>query len=34
MANPISLLGKRKVRGDLFKDMREYLDERETDPLP
>jgi hypothetical protein len=27
-------LGKRKVRGDLFKDMRKYLDERETDPLP
>jgi len=27
-------LGKRKVPGDLFKDMRKYLDERETDPLP
>ena len=27
-------LGKRKVRGDLFKGMRKYLDERETDPLP
>jgi hypothetical protein len=27
-------LGKRKVRGDLFKNMRKYLDERETDPLP
>jgi hypothetical protein len=27
-------LGKRKVRGDLFKDMRKYLEERETDPLP
>jgi hypothetical protein len=27
-------LGKRKVRGNLFKDMRKYLDERETDPLP
>jgi hypothetical protein len=27
-------LGKRKVRGDLFKDMRKYLDERETEPLP
>jgi hypothetical protein len=27
-------LGKRKVRDDLFKDMRRYLDERETDPLP
>jgi len=27
-------LGKRKARGDLFKDMRKYLDERETDPLP
>lgn len=27
-------LGKRKIRGDLFKDMRKHLDERETDPLP
>jgi hypothetical protein len=27
-------IGKRKARADLFKDMREYLDERLTDPLP
>jgi hypothetical protein len=27
-------IGKRKSRADLFKDMREYLDERLTDPLP
>jgi hypothetical protein len=27
-------IGKRKVRGDLFKNMREFLDERLTDPLP
>jgi hypothetical protein len=27
-------LGRRKARGDLFKDMRKYLDERVTDPLP
>jgi hypothetical protein len=27
-------VGKRKARTDLFKNMREYLDERLTDPLP
>jgi len=27
-------LGRKPVRGDLFKNMRQYLDERETDPLP
>ena len=27
-------IGIRKPRGDLFKNMREYLDERLTDPLP
>ena len=27
-------LGSKKPRGDLFRDMRKYLDERETDPLP
>lgn len=27
-------VGIRKPRGDLFKDMREHLDERLTDPLP
>jgi hypothetical protein len=27
-------LGKRKVRGDLFKNMKQYLDERETASLP
>lgn len=27
-------IGHRKPRGDLFKNMREYLDKRETDPLP
>lgn len=27
-------LGRKPPRGDLFKNMRQYLDERETDPLP
>jgi hypothetical protein len=27
-------IGHRKPRGDLFRNMRPYLDERETDPLP
>ncbi len=27
-------IGRRKPRGDLFKNMRPYLDQRETDPLP
>jgi hypothetical protein len=27
-------LGRKPARGDLFKNMRQYLDERETDPLP
>jgi hypothetical protein len=27
-------VGRRKVRGDLFINMREYLDERLIDPLP
>jgi|ERR1700723_2432234 len=27
-------IGHRKPRGDLFKDMRKYLDDRLTDPLP
>ena len=27
-------IGRRKPRGDLFKDMRQHLDQRETDPLP
>jgi hypothetical protein len=27
-------IGHKKPRGDLFKNMREYLDKRETDPLP
>jgi len=27
-------LGRKPPRGDLFKNMRRYLDERETDPLP
>jgi len=27
-------IGRKTARGDLFKNMREYLDKRETDPLP
>ena len=27
-------VGKRQVRGDLFKDMRKYLEDRELEPLP
>lgn len=27
-------LGKRKARGDLFKDMKKYLDEIDSNPLP
>jgi hypothetical protein len=27
-------VGRKEARGDLFKNMRQHLDERETDPLP
>jgi hypothetical protein len=27
-------LGKRKMRGDLFRDMKKYLDEIDSNPLP
>jgi hypothetical protein len=27
-------VGHKEARGDLFKNMRQYLDQRETDPLP
>ena len=27
-------LGRKPPRGDFFKNMRQYLDERETGPLP
>jgi hypothetical protein len=38
LVNPLPFcrirLGRKPARGDLFKNMRQYLDERETDPLP